>query len=415
MAEIFVIRLADGAQVSWLPIDTTGARSGSVEHGPLSVAAEKVGDRKVVILAPANRVLLTSVNLPIRNAAKLRQALPFALEEQVAEDLDRLHFSSGRRTGSGAVPVAIVRREDLEGWLAQLSEVGIEPAALYAEHGSMPKSPTASVWMLEHDTCLARQPGEPPITIEGDSVDDFLVFADPRQDQGESERASHLTVYLGADERRQYEADLESLRESLVSLDLKLLPDGTLPHLAAGAVSDPGVNLLQGPYAPSTGMEKLWRPWRAAAALLLALVVITIGRQAIELSRLKSVDAELDAAIEQVFKGAMPDVQRIVNPRRQMETRLAAIRAARGGSEAPFLQSLEALSQAIGAAPGSRVDSLSFRAGIMEVKLTAPSVDSLDSIQRSVEASGSLDAAILSANPRGDAVEGRIQLTVPGA
>jgi general secretion pathway protein L len=162
-------------------------------------------------------------------------------------------------------------------------------------------------------------------------------------------------------------------------------------------------------------MEKMWRPWRAAAALLLALVVITIGRQAIELSRLKSVDAELDAAMEQVFKGAMPDVQRIVNPRRQMETRLAAIRAARGGSEAPFLQSLEALSQAIGAAPGSRVDSLSFRAGIMEVKLTAPSVDSLDSIQRSVEASGSLEAAILSANPRGDAVEGRIQLTVPGA
>lgn len=98
-----------------------------------------------------------------------------------------------------------------------------------------------------------------------------------------------------------------------------------------------------------------------------------------------------------------------------METRLAAIRAARGGAEAPFLQSLEALSQAIGAAPGSSVVSLSFRTGIMEVKLTAPSVDALDSIQRSVEAAGSLDAAILSANPRGDAVEGRIQLTVPGA
>ena len=63
MAEIFVIRLADGAQVSWLPIDTTGARSGSVEHGPLSVAAEKVGDRRVVILAPANRVLLDGCQL----------------------------------------------------------------------------------------------------------------------------------------------------------------------------------------------------------------------------------------------------------------------------------------------------------------------------------------------------------------
>lgn len=415
MAEIFVIRLNDGEQVSWLPVDPTGARSGSVEHGPMSVAAEKAGDRRVVVLAPANRVLLTSVNLPIRNAAKLRQALPFALEEQVAEDLDKLHFSSGRRNPSGTVPAAIVRREDLEAWLGQLAEVGIEPSALYAEHGGMPSSPTASVWMLERDTCLARRPGEPPIAIEGDSVDDFLVFADPRQDQRDAEQASHLTVYLGVDERRQYEAELESLRESLVSLDVKLLPDGTLPHLAAGAISGSGVNLLQGPFAPKTGIEKMWRPWRSAAALLLVLVVITIGRQAIELSKLKRVDAELDAAIENVFREAMPDVQRIVNPRRQMETRLAAIRAARGGAEAPFLQSLEALSQAIGAAPGSSVVSLSFRTGIMEVKLTAPSVDALDSIQRSVEAAGSLDAAILSANPRGDAVEGRIQLTVPGA
>ena len=51
----------------------------------------------------------------------------------------------------------------------------------------------------------------------------------------------------------------------------------------------------------------------------------------------------------------------------------------------------------------------------MEVKLSAPSVDSLDAIQRSIQAARTLDASILSANPRGDSVEGRIQLTESGA
>jgi hypothetical protein len=69
----------------------------------------------------------------------------------------------------------------------------------------------------------------------------------------------------------------------------------------------------------------------------------------------------------------------------------------------------------VGTAPGTSVESLSFRNGVMEVKLSTPSVDTLDAIQRSIEGSPALDASILSANPRGDSVEGRIQLTEAGA
>jgi len=51
----------------------------------------------------------------------------------------------------------------------------------------------------------------------------------------------------------------------------------------------------------------------------------------------------------------------------------------------------------------------------MELKLAAPGVDALDRVQRQVEASGSLEADILSANPRGEEVEGRIQISETGA
>jgi hypothetical protein len=51
----------------------------------------------------------------------------------------------------------------------------------------------------------------------------------------------------------------------------------------------------------------------------------------------------------------------------------------------------------------------------MELKLAAPSVDTLDRVQRQVEAGGELDANILSANPRDEGVEGRIQVAEAGA
>jgi general secretion pathway protein L len=411
MAEILVVRLSGDDEAEWMSVDLSGARASGVSRGAVADAADMAAQRRVFTLAPADKVLLTSVTLPIRNQAKLRQALPFALEEQVAEDLDKLHFAAGRRTSEGETPVAIVRRDDMGEWLDRLRKGGLEPVAVLAEQAGVPESPTATIWLIEGDRCLVRRPGQPPFFVEGESVDELLLFADPRDDGADT--GAHLTVYLGADDQSRHGPDLERLRGELGSLEIQLLPDGTLPHLASAVARDQGVNLLQGEYAPRTGIEKMWRPWRVAAMLLVALIAVVIGRQAAELVRLKKVDTALDQAIQTVFRQAMPDVQRIVNPRRQMETRLRAIRASRGESDAPFLQSLEVLGKAVSATPGSRVESLSFRAGTMEVKLTAPNVDSLDAIQRSIEGAGSFDASILSANPRGDAVEGRIQLVVP--
>jgi len=413
MAEIFVVRLSDEHEPTWVTVDASGQLTGSAGSCPMDELQVLVGQRKLVVLVPSQKVLLTSVNLPIRNPVKLRQALPYALEEQVAEELDKLQFAAGRRATDGSVPAAVVRRRDLDQWLSSLRAAGLQPTAIHAEQEAMPASPTATVWLIEGDTCLVRRPGEQPIVVEGSSIDDFLLFGDPRAEPGDT--SAHLTVYLGPGEQSRFGPDLEALREQLSSLDIRMLPGGALAHLAAGVVKDSGVNLLQGDYGPRTGMEKLWRPWRVAAILLLALVAVVIARDVAELVRLRNLDAALDSEMDTVFRQAMPDVQRIVNHRRQMESRLAAVRASRGGSDAPFLKSLEALSRAVGTAPGTRVESLSFRNGVMEVKVAAPSVDSLDAIQRSIESTKTLDASILSANPRGNEVEGRIQLTEGGA
>lgn len=413
MAEIFVVRIPEDQDPSWVMVDSSGQLTGGAGSCPIEELPALAGQRRLVVLVPCQKVLLTAVNLPIRNPARLRQALPFALEEQVAEDLDKLHFAAGRRAPDGSVAAAVVRKSDLERWLGRLRAVGLEPAAVHAEQEATPSSPTATVWLIEGDTCMVRRPGQQPIVVEGSSVADFLLFADPRDADGEA--PAHLTVYLGPGEQSRFGSDLEALRDQLASLEIKMLPGGALAHLAAGIAREPGVNLLQGEYGSRTGIEKLWRPWRVAAVLLIALVAVMVARDVAELVRLKNLDTRLDEQLDTVFRQAMPDVQRIVNHRRQMESRLAAVRASRGGSDAPFLKSLEALSRAVVAAPGTRVESLSFRSGVMEVKLVAPSVDILDAIQRSIEGAQDLDASILSANPRGSEVEGRIQLTEAGA
>ena len=52
--------------------------------------------------------------------AKLAAALPFALEEFLADDVDELHFAPGTRRSNGRVPVCVVNRQLMSDWLSRI-------------------------------------------------------------------------------------------------------------------------------------------------------------------------------------------------------------------------------------------------------------------------------------------------------
>ena len=85
MAEFLVIRLGadEDSLASWIAVDENGARRSPPVTGQLSEAAKDVGARSVIVLVPAGDTSTLTVDLPARGA-RLRAALPFALEEQVA-------------------------------------------------------------------------------------------------------------------------------------------------------------------------------------------------------------------------------------------------------------------------------------------------------------------------------------------
>jgi type II secretory pathway component PulL len=107
----------------------------------------------------------------------------------------------------------------------------------------------------------------------------------------------------------------------------------------------------------------------------------------------------------------MPGQPDTYEARRQMEQRLAAVRAseASGG----FLLALQALVQAHRAAPEAVLEALTFRDGSLELKASAPSVESLDRLSRQLRQEG-WQAHLVAGNPAGSAYEGRIQMS-PGS
>ena len=150
MSEYLVIRLGhDPSQLAhWIAVDSTGARLSPPVAGMLAEATADLGDRKVIVLVPSAEVLTTSVDIPVKGA-KLQAALPYALEEHLAEDVEELHFAAGSRRSSGHTPVSVVSQQCMQEWMSRLSEATITPLirSLLKVTGS-PEYPALSVCCL---------------------------------------------------------------------------------------------------------------------------------------------------------------------------------------------------------------------------------------------------------------------------
>jgi type II secretion system protein L len=240
-----------------------------------------------------------------------------------------------------------------------------------------------------------------------------LITANEREDDQE-EVPTRLDVYGGEQDLETRRNWLELVRGQITSLEVRKLPDGPLPQMAAWIVAAPGINLMQGDFARrSDVVELFWRPWRVAVGLLVGLAVVMLVSQGARLWQLNRLDAQLDSAIEEVFLAAFPGVKAVSDPRSQLRQQLAL---ARGGdvSSSDFLPMLVALGQVLKVSNNTRIEGLSVRNNTLDVQLSAPDVAVLDKIQKQVADTG-FQVQIQAANPKDDRVEGRLEIKGSGA
>ena len=425
MADWLLLRLPRTPEepASWLVASAAGAPLVATETGPLSAAAAAAGGRRVCALVPGTDVFLAEPDLPARSGVKLQQLVPYALEEQLADNIDELHFALGRRAAdSTRTPVAVVGRMLMDQWLGELRAAGIAPECLYADSDLLPVNPGQAVALLEEDTVSVRAPGAPPVSLPIDALSEALgvaaapprtpsVTAAPEEETPDTAATLGLLLYSGTAEWQQHSAEVERARDHFVSLKVQLLSDGPLALFAQQLPDTGAINLLQGPYSPQRSRAAGLSAWRVAAMLLLALVALHVVGKAAELRVLKTKEREVDASIRDTFHRAMPAEPGMGDARLRMQQRLLAVRS--GGGAGGLLGALQALAQARGGAAGTSVQSLNFHDGLLELTLNAPDAASLDHMSQQLRNSG-WQADLIGGNTVGTAYQGRVQIHAQG-
>ena len=411
MADWLLLRLprTPDQAATWLVVDPRGAATGPPQSGPLSLAAPRSAGRRICVLVPGTDVLVAEPELPTKAGTKLQQLVPYALEEQLADDIDDLHFAIGKRPpDSTRTPVAVVTRVLMDQWLESLKSNGLEPEVMYADSDLLPQNPGQAVALLEEDVVVIRPPSGTPVTLPADALQEALEMAQASNPEGGAGRG--LILYTGAPEWHEHSAQVESLRERFDGIKIQLLANGPLALFAQQLPTAAPTNLLQGSYAPTTSRAVGLRAWRVAAILLLSLIGLHVAGKAAELSLLKRNEHRLDVSLREAVQTVMPGQASSPDTRKVLEQRLTSARAANSNG---LLPALEALVQAKNAAPGAVVKALSFHNGTLDLQITAPDASSLDRISQALRSNG-WQADLTSGTNVSSGYEGRLQIHSTG-
>ena len=410
MAEWLILQLprSDETSCNWMTVDAGGHALDAPATGSLAEAATHCAGRRVALVVGSGDVLLTDVELPPKSAVRPQQLVAYALEEQLAADIDTLHFAVGGRDGiSGRTAVAVVTRTLMSGWLAQLAAHAISPSVVCTGASLLPDNPGHTVVLLDGDTVSLRRAGRPPLALPADNIGTALEAS-----LGTEFAADNLIFYATPHDWHQRSKEIESLRQHCASLKAQLLNSGPLPLLAPQVPAGSYINLLSGEFAPQVTRGDGWRRWRLAAILALALFAVHVAGLSLELLQQHRSERALDAEIGAIARDALPGDNGQGAVRSRIEQRLLASQGDASGNG--FMPALAALAQALGSARGTSLQALSYRDGGLDLKLKAGDAESLDHVDQALRSNG-WQAELTSGGAAGSGYEGRIQMRHGGA
>lgn len=377
---------ADGGS-EWLALARDGTPQSPVQTG-LPAAADDV-----TLLLPAEDVLLLAApRLPGRGA-QLAQALAYAIEEQLAGAVEQQHVAFVEGHPGPGIPTAVVARTRIDAWLTRLAEAGLMADRAYGLGQCLPVVEDAVTVFCDPQACVLRPARDAALAGGAADLPELLrLLADAGETRG------RLRVLLADGAREPSSA--EGWRSEIESIG------AALPWLASRLRFVTGPDLLQGGYRARRRVGK-GRRWRiafglAAAAALVAFVQLGAERAALE----RHAEAR-QADMAALLREALPEVQRVVDPVAQLGAALERRAGAPVGGALPLLAKI---APHVSGSGRYTLEGLDYRAGVLELTVSAPDVAALDSLRELLAALPALQVELTSALPGSNGVEGRLRI-----
>lgn len=362
-------RLDANSQVYWLPGDGDGGWVSLAQCAEQATAA-------VTLVVPAEACSAFAVMLPTRKARWLNQALAYAVEELLAENVDELHLTHGDALEDGRRRVIAIRRRQLADWLADLEALGLTIVAIHVDADLLPRDGTQLLFIGER--ALLGGAGEARLAFDSSQWPSLAGQCAPPVH-------GHGTVVTAPAPLQDYEPLGNPWR-----------------FLAAGRAG--ALNLAQGSFAVRAAGTGLG-PWKPVAGVLVLVLLVQLVFNLVQAWTLDSQAEDYAQASRALYSELFPEDRRIVNLRAQFDQHLGQ----RGGATSGFMSLLDQVAQALADGMPVSITQLDYNEarGDLALQVRAGDFATLEQLrQRLSEIGGNVQLG--SASRDGDSVSARV-------
>jgi general secretion pathway protein L len=394
MAEKLYIRLGSNAQstVQWLVYNDV--QEGIIACGELTQASEliqlteKAKSREVIAFVPTSDLVLKSLKVPSKSAKAMRLAVPYMLEDELAQDVDELFFAysdiSVNNTDENCF-VAVVEHLQLEQWQLWLANAELHCKKILPDVLAMPVS-------SDENTATAIVLGDQVLVRYGQwqgSVVDVNVWeliskslakhVRTENDDTAQEKADNTEKEKEKEKEKTFTLNAYSkLPESSADISINTMPEELPLALLAATLSQDKTqkfNLLQGEFKIKEQQSPAITSWLWAAGIATVALLLNVGIKGAELIQLNSQQAQLEQQIVTTYKKTFPKTKRVrvSTIRSQLKAKLVAV----GGisTESGFLAMLSQVQPALAAVPEIKPQTLKFDGKHNEIRMQALASD----------------------------------------
>ena len=409
-------------QATWALSNDAGEIIDKITTGSLEELSEIASSHPVVMLLNSQCLHINQLQLPTQNMQKMLKAIPFALEEFIAEDIENFHFVVSRNKHSDKTSVVGIDKDTLQQIIDIFQQVGITLEKIIPDALCMAADAESRQWVclnfnensyLQTDVLngMASTPELIPYILGSKLKDEtgkpekILLFSE----QENTEVFDNLDFEtMGINTPQGEGSGNDNSNTEIINVVYNTHP---LVVFCGHYKQAMPLNLLQNKFKNKRKSSGNWQRWRLAASLAAIWLVMHLGLTGFQLSQISEDNKNTQAKIEQIYKKSFPNSKRIVNPRAQMEQKLKALRANAGGAGDGLIY---LLAQSFGSVTHDTqnitLQSLAFRNNRMDIGLESTNLQTIETLNQNLNKSGKIKSEITSSSSEKNKVKGNLRI-----
>lgn len=365
MNEFLIVRLSNNTAqaiqwIVWSQSQHEVIASGELsDRSALSELANYAQGRRTLVLISAQSLVLTDVEIPAGASRQFESMLPYVLEDDLAQDVDQLHFTVLNK-GQGRAQVCAIDRAFLEQLLSDLREQGCQIHQVMPDVLALPEVEGISAVELGGQWLLKKSPYS-GMAIESD----WLTLIAQSEWVKSDEAFLPLTAYSALPNLEL--AEDQQWQNGEPKLVMQLLAEQALTSK---------INLLTGVFKPKSSFSRYWKTWQKVAIAAVFLLAVVVVDNVLKIQTYEAQAAAYRAESERIFRQSLPGKTKIPTVsylKREMNRE--AERLSSGADSSALLSLMVKLPPILKQVPGLTLTSFKYDEGRNEVRLQAQSKD----------------------------------------